>query len=296
MQHCPIPQRIYWAVTEGACACALMYSGGDGAIKALQAVSIISGFPLTIAICFMCASLHRAAKYDMGEKDIIESTRFITGLFDWTEGFNPNMPAGVALPNATERLLSLSISWFAPFFTLHDMNIKLFSPVKASLITATVAVMFVCWIGLMFGELDSVNASYVGWVMYTCMITTIIYVRVKAREAYNVYGYWLEDTFSCLVMWPFVCSQLSLQAKALDPKFDINVDPNALLYAHLKSDYSLKATPQPMQLTPQQILPTTHLSDVDLQYQQDPIIIHTPIMVVAPESFPDGSAPMSGFA
>jgi len=210
--------------------------------------------------------------------------------------FNPNMPAGLALPNAKERLLSLSISWFAPFFTLHDMNVKLFSPVKASLITATIAVMFVCWIGLMFGELDSVNASYVGWVMYTCMITTIMYVRVKAREAYNVYGYWLEDTFSCLVMWPFVCSQLSLQAKVLDPKFDINVDPNALLYAHLKSDYSLKATPQPMQLTPQQILPTTHLSGVDLQHQQDPIIARMPIMVVAPQSFPDGSAPMSGFA
>ena len=25
LQHCPIPQRIYWAITEGACACALMY-------------------------------------------------------------------------------------------------------------------------------------------------------------------------------------------------------------------------------------------------------------------------------
>ena len=62
------------------------HSGGEGAIKALQKVSIISGVPLTIAICFMCASLHCAAKYDMGEKDMIESTRFITGLFDWTEG------------------------------------------------------------------------------------------------------------------------------------------------------------------------------------------------------------------
>jgi len=25
LQDCPIPQRIYWAITEGACACALMY-------------------------------------------------------------------------------------------------------------------------------------------------------------------------------------------------------------------------------------------------------------------------------
>ena len=252
LMHCPIPQRIYWAVTEGACAMALMYSGGSNAIAALQNVSIISGFPLTIRICFMCASLHRAAKYDMGEKDIMDSTRFITGLFDFTEGFSPNMPAGAVLPNVRERLLSLSISWAAPFFTLHDLNIKIFSPAKASLITATVAAMFVRWIGCMFGEISSVNASYVGWVMYTCMITSIMYVRVKAREAYNVYGYWLEDTFSCLVMWPFVCSQLSLQAKALEPIVDINIDQNALIYAHLKKDHQASQDDKiPFQNTPQ---------------------------------------------
>ena len=79
--HCPPLQRIYWATTEGACACALMYGGGTAALKALRAVSIVSGFPLSIAICFMCAALHRACKYDLGELDIINSTRFITGRF-----------------------------------------------------------------------------------------------------------------------------------------------------------------------------------------------------------------------
>ena len=91
----------------------------------------------------MCASLHRACKYDMGEKDILESTRFITGLFDWTEGFQPNMPSGVLLPDA--GFGSLITSFVAPFYTLHDMNLKLFSPAKAGAITAAIAAMFVCW-------------------------------------------------------------------------------------------------------------------------------------------------------
>jgi len=282
LQHCPIPQRIYWAVTEGACACALMYSGGTKALKALQAVSIISGFPLTIGICFMCASLHRACKYDLGEKDIVESTRFITGLFDWTEGFQPNMPAGVILPNVGERFGSLCLSWLAPFYTLHDMNVKIFSPTKAALITATIAAMFVVWIGCMFGELKTVNASYVGWVMYTCMVTCILYVRIKAREAYNVYGYWLEDTFSCLVMWPFVCSQLSLQAKALDPVFDVNLDPNEALYRHLRKDhtpqsndklplhapYPIAATPLPMHMISDPMNPTQQPGPMMMQPNQ----------------------------
>jgi hypothetical protein len=52
----------------------------------------------------------------------------------------------------------------------------------------------------MFGEIRSVNASYAGWVMYTCMILIITYVRIKAREAYNVYGFFMEDAFACLTM------------------------------------------------------------------------------------------------
>jgi hypothetical protein len=70
----------------------------------------------------------------------------------------------------------------------------------------------------------------VGWVMYTGMVSIIIYVRIKAREAYNVYGYWMEDSFACLIMWPFVCSQLSMQAKMVEPLVDVEEDPNARLY------------------------------------------------------------------
>lgn len=47
----------------------------------------------------------------------------------------------------------------------------------------------------------------------------------------------MEDMFASLVMWPMVCSQLSLQAKfAGEPVVDINADPNEGLdnyqYAH----------------------------------------------------------------
>ena len=246
--HCPQPQRIYWAVTEGACAIALMYGGGSDALKALRAVSIVSGLPLTIAICYMCAALHRACKLDLGEEDIVKSTRFITGLFDWTEGFRPHMPAlppDVTLPDTSARAKSLVFSIVAPFFTLHDMNVKLFGQdAQASLLTATVGCLFCAWIGCMFGELNSENASYVGWTAYTAMILAISYVRIKARQAYNVYGFWMEDMFACLVMWPFVCSQLSLQAKHVpgNPPVDIHADPNADLFDDLEEPDVIKAS------------------------------------------------------
>lgn len=56
----PIPQRIFWALTEGATATALLYAGGTDALNALQAVSIVAGLPYTILLCFMCVALWRA--------------------------------------------------------------------------------------------------------------------------------------------------------------------------------------------------------------------------------------------
>jgi hypothetical protein len=207
-----------------------------------------------LAICYFCAALHRACKYDQGEEDIVLSTRFITGLFDIFEGFNPNMPSlpnGVQLPNVSERAGSLLSSVVAPFFTINSMTVKLWGTAKGAVITATIAVLFVCWIGCMIGELDAVNASYVGWVCYTGMITIMTVVRLKAREAYNVYGFWAEDFFACLTMYPFVCSQLQLQAERVDTVVDINADPNAHLYAPSAEQPNFKvADPQTSVMQP----------------------------------------------
>ena len=219
-----------------------MYGGGPDALAALRAVSIVSGLPLTIAICFMCASLHRACKVDFGEEDIMRSTRFITGLFDWTEAFSPNMPRmpkGIELPTPGARLSSFFLSLFAPFFTLHDMNAKLWPQgIQAAVTSASVAVLFVAWIACMVGGVGDYNASYVGWVSYTFMTGIIAYVRFKARQSYKVYGFWLEDAFACLTMWPWVCSQLSLQANYVSgqPPVDVNEEPNASLHRRFKED------------------------------------------------------------
>lgn len=46
----PIIQRIFWALTEGAAASALIKAGGTSGLTALQAVSIIAGLPYTVVV------------------------------------------------------------------------------------------------------------------------------------------------------------------------------------------------------------------------------------------------------
>ncbi|GGP56758.1 BCCT family transporter [Shewanella saliphila] len=53
----PVPQRIFWAIIEGAIAAVLLWVGGTQAIEALQAGAISTGLPFTIILLLMCVSL-----------------------------------------------------------------------------------------------------------------------------------------------------------------------------------------------------------------------------------------------
>ena len=53
----PIPQRVFWALIEGAIAIALLWVGGSNAIQALQAGTISTALPFTFILLIMCVSL-----------------------------------------------------------------------------------------------------------------------------------------------------------------------------------------------------------------------------------------------
>jgi BCCT family betaine/carnitine transporter len=53
----PVSQRVFWATFEGLVAAALLLVGGAGALTALQAMAVSTGFPFTIVLLVMCVSL-----------------------------------------------------------------------------------------------------------------------------------------------------------------------------------------------------------------------------------------------
>jgi BCCT family betaine/carnitine transporter len=53
----PVSQRVFWCTFEGLVAAALLLVGGAGALTALQAMAVSTGFPFTIVLLLMCASL-----------------------------------------------------------------------------------------------------------------------------------------------------------------------------------------------------------------------------------------------
>lgn len=53
----PVGQRIFWAISEGFIALALLYGGGKEALKSLQAGAVSTGLPFTFVLIVMCLSL-----------------------------------------------------------------------------------------------------------------------------------------------------------------------------------------------------------------------------------------------
>jgi len=61
----PVPQRIFWAVTEGVVAGVLLAVGGDAALNALQAGAVSTGLPFVVILLFMCISLAKALNHEL---------------------------------------------------------------------------------------------------------------------------------------------------------------------------------------------------------------------------------------
>ncbi len=61
----PVPQRIFWATTEGAIAAVLLWVGGTETIQALQAGTISTGLPFTFILLIMCFSLLLGLKSEL---------------------------------------------------------------------------------------------------------------------------------------------------------------------------------------------------------------------------------------
>lgn len=75
----PVPQRIFWAVTEGLVAAVLLWGGGLGA---LQTASITTGLPFALVLLVMCYSLYKGMARDLG---IMESDEFKSRMKELAE-------------------------------------------------------------------------------------------------------------------------------------------------------------------------------------------------------------------
>ncbi|VAW18215.1 High-affinity choline uptake protein BetT [hydrothermal vent metagenome] len=64
----PVSQRVFWCTFEGIVAATLLLVGGSGALTALQAMAVSTGFPFTIVLLVMCVCLFMGLRQAVKEE------------------------------------------------------------------------------------------------------------------------------------------------------------------------------------------------------------------------------------
>ena len=209
----PVIQRIFWALTEGACASALLYAGGKQALNALQTVSIGSGVPYTILICFMCVALWRAVKMEAGDIDP-HGPRFKFGLM---EVFTYPTRKSVAM---------ILLAVIAPWYSMGIAAYKVGGPkARKSTHMFILASLFYIWVALMAIEPLVAGLSYVAWSVLMGFFAYGTGIRYALREKFGINGNMSEDFFAVLLLYPFAAYQMEVQANEIrnihDSKSDV---------------------------------------------------------------------------
>ena len=192
----PVSQRVFWALTEGATATALLNAGGEEGLVALQSMSIASGVPYTILLCMMCVALWRAVKMEAGDLDP-HGPQFTTGLLDVLSSPNKSMVGKILL------------AVIAPWYSMGNAAYKLGGMKNSRWVYWLISAFpFYLWIILMTLEPVVDAISYVAWTVLFIFFAYGTSIRYSMRLKYNIYGNAAEDFFAVMLLYPFAAFQM----------------------------------------------------------------------------------------
>lgn len=220
-------QRLFWALTEGAVATALLNAGGSDGLSALQAAAIICGFPFTIMLMYILQSIYEMCDQALDEdRDYFEFNRgknqfempVYGGIFNVFEllasagSVHPSRAEkGMGAPSGAE-ISEFFQGLFVPFFSVFRITMNMFPEATVSniLITLIFTSVHIGWI-LMFAMTGSRRGFLnLGWTLYVVNGVILTSLKVHYRSTRDVHGNVLGDFISSLVLWPQVVAQINI--------------------------------------------------------------------------------------
>mmetsp|Transcript_15818 Transcript_15818/g.40175 ORF Transcript_15818/g.40175 Transcript_15818/m.40175 type:complete len:652 (+) Transcript_15818:403-2358(+) len=208
--HPPIPQRVFWAFTEGAAATALLVAGGKDAITAVQTASILAGLPYTFILCFLCPALWDVLKQEGGDFNR-DRPVFHCHLMD------PITSPG----SSTKRVLALLKNIFVPPIDVGRAAASQHPDSKLAQVMEYIlpSVLFFGWIIMMacIPAATSFDLSPIAWCFYIGFAANLTRVRGNARAVRGMEGDYCTDFCSSLVLYPLVATQVGEEVDVNGP-------------------------------------------------------------------------------
>ena len=226
-------QRVFWAFTEGAVATALLVAGGDEALSALQAASIVFGLPFNLFLFFMMIStvkMCQIAEYE--DKHGVESElpppeerSFIMPVFGGIFNiFEFVVSFGRVHPDRIEKRMDFPsgfqvreffIGMVAPFWSYYRcmsaFGGEVYSPGLKAFLTMIYAVLYLGWI--LFFIFSYVNDGFVafGFAAFFINACLLCGLRLEVREHFGLEGNVVGDFITSSFGYPQVLTQILQQ-------------------------------------------------------------------------------------
>ena len=231
----PIVQRIFWALTEGACATALLKAGGSAVLEALRAVSITSGQSYTVILLLMCVALWRAVKEEVGDVDecageFASSIFHVFDLVSW---------------NSLKRVL---VAIVAPWYPAGRAAGKLYRKDPRSYMVI-VAVLFYGWVLLEVLQVVDVGLAYVGWVVLCGFFAYVAGIRSSIREEYALSGNIAEDALIVVFLYPLAVDQMEKHMLIEEEQKKSDYNSSTVSKNHTETDMELQPYSETVSMT-----------------------------------------------
>lgn len=221
-------QRLFWAVTEGAVATALLSAGGAQALQAIQSASIVAGLPFTVLMLFLVPAIGDFAQQAVNEPDSVE--------FDLSEQPQFDFPLYGGIWNYCEYAVSLGsvnqkrvekgmdlprkgavMEFFKalilPFLSLHHILCVIYPRSKAMniLTTGTYTVLFYTAFALLFTIPANAALAGFAWGVFFSAGILLGVVRNGFRDCFNLHSNVAADFFGASFLWPQVLAQMMIE-------------------------------------------------------------------------------------
>jgi len=202
----PVLQRIFWSLTEGATAAALLASGrnlpnSQGSLKALQAVSMICGLPYTFVLFWCTQALVLLVKEEAGELSL-DRKSFSNFIFSFP---NPKrVLVNAAVPGLTMGRAAADVgSW--PLAGFGDRAVK-------TIWAGIFQIMYLTAITLLFCAAELYQWCILGLVIYIGFATFLGFLRTGIRNKFQIKHGDMVTDFLCAFFAPmFTLVQLETQ-------------------------------------------------------------------------------------
>lgn len=202
-QDSPIPQRVFWALAEGAVASVLIGTGGPTSASALRAVAIVGGLPLTLFLCLQCIGLLNALKDDMGEIKFLGGPFWEVHLLDFLD--KPTWSS------AKKVTLHTVAPWYG-----------IFRVAKAELNDLATGVMSAVFFNMFILSYIIQGAGVSGmwgvaWASFFFFVGLLTSVRARLRRQNGIVGEMVTDFFASLLVPMLTVHQLYEHSRTFSP-------------------------------------------------------------------------------